>query len=79
MGRYLCLEPVLLVAMCFHVSRPAVTSALASPIGREAVDRHLPRPELFHLQASKVMLDETANELAPCESMKLGTQSVLMC
>ena len=32
MGRYLCLEPVLLVAMRFHASRSAVTSALASPI-----------------------------------------------
>ena len=33
MGRYLCLEPVLPVAMRFHASRSAVTSALASPIG----------------------------------------------
>ena len=32
MGRYLCLEPVLPVAMRFHPSRSAVTSALASPI-----------------------------------------------
>ena len=32
MGRYLCLEPVLPVAMCFHASRSAVTSALASPM-----------------------------------------------
>ena len=32
MGRYLCLEPVLPVAMRFHESRSAVTSALASPI-----------------------------------------------
>ena len=33
MGRYLCLEPVLPVAMRFHASRSAVTSALASPMG----------------------------------------------
>ena len=33
MGRYLCLEPVLPVAMRFHASRSAVASALASPIG----------------------------------------------
>ena len=32
MGRYLCLEPVLPVAMRFHASRSAVTSALASPM-----------------------------------------------
>ena len=32
MGRYLCLEPILPVAMRFHASRSAVTSALASPI-----------------------------------------------
>ena len=34
MGRYLCLEPVLPVAMRFHASCSAVTSALASPIER---------------------------------------------
>ena len=32
MGRYLCLEPVLPVAMRFHASCSAVTSALASPM-----------------------------------------------
>ena len=46
MGRYLCLEPVLPVAMRFHASRSAVTSALASPMVEGVMSKNVTQVHL---------------------------------
>ena len=76
MGRYLCLEPVLPVAMRFHGSCSAVTSALASPVIKRTTTANGPVSrdfwkkrfflELFHQRPIHLLRLQLSRESLPC-------------
>ena len=73
MGRYLCLEPVLPVAMRFYAFRSAVTSALASPMvpgllkaKKLAMEAALNGKRKFHIEKEKACdCQRTVNRQIP--------------